>query len=187
MKLTKGCYGYLKKQRKLELIKTVIDFALSGSVFALGLLSTGTKTNLLTIVAVVGCLPACKSAVSLFMYMKAGTCSSDCYEAVQPYAGNMLMLYDLYLTSYEKNFQISAMAIKNGSLCGYTEDEKCDPAAGEKHILEILKQDGYEGLTVKLFSDRSKFTDRLVQMKTLPEKSEKKEEAIAEIIRAVSL
>lgn len=153
----------------------------------MGYFTTGTKTNLLTIVAVLGCLPACKSAVIMFMYLKAKSCSGECYEKLQPYVGNTLMLYDLYLTSYEKNYQISAMAVKNSSLCGYTEDGKCDLTAGEKHISEILKQDGYEGLTIKLFSNFSKFTDRLLQMESLSDKSEKKEVAIAEIIKSISL
>ena len=187
MKLKKGCYGYLKKQRKWETIKTIIDFTISGAIFAMGYFTTGTKTNLLTIGAVLGCLPACKSAVIMFMYLKAKSCSGECYEKLQPYVGNTLMLYDLYLTSYEKNYQISAMAVKNSSLCGYTEDGKCDLTAGEKHISEILKQDGYEGLTIKLFSNFSKFTDRLLQMESLSDKSEKKEVAIAEIIKSISL
>ena len=65
--MTKGCYGYLTRQKKKEIIKTVLFFALSLSVFAIGYATTGTKKNLLTIVAMLGFLPASKSMVSMIM------------------------------------------------------------------------------------------------------------------------
>lgn len=190
MKLTKGCFGYLKKQKNREIIKTIFYFAVSAAVFIMGYAITGSKANLLTVVAVLGCLPASKSAVSMIMYLKAGSCSAACHQALEerfPDMEDTLLLYDLYLTSYQKNFQISAMAVKNNAVCGYTEDAGCDLPAGEKHIMEILQQNGYGGLTVKLFSDLSRFSDRLAQMNALPEKKEEREKAIAEIIRDISL
>lgn len=187
MKNTKGCFGYLKVQRKREIIKTILFFALSAAIFLMGYLSTGTKTNLLTVVAVLGCLPASKSMVSMIMYLKAGQCSETCYKQIQPYTEGTCMLYDLYLTSYQKNFQISAMAIKNNSLCAYTEEKNCDTAAGEKHISDILSQSGYDALTVKIFKDFGKFKERLIQMQGTSEKKEEKEKAIAAVLKDVSL
>ena len=186
--MTKGCYGYLTRQKKKEIIKTVLFFALSLSVFAIGYATTGTKKNLLTIVAMLGFLPASKSMGSMIMYLKAGVCSQVCYERLQKIDhGGMHMLYDLYLTSYRSNFQISALAVRNQSVCGYTEDQKCDMAAGEKHLTEILCQNGYQNLTVKLFADPDTFADRLAQMSAMPEKMEEKEAAIREIIMDISL
>ena len=186
MKLTKGCFGYLPNQRKKEIIKTICYFGLSAAIFLMGYLSTGSKTNLLTVVAVLGCLPASKSAVGMIMYLRAGYCSQECFQGIQEHTNGILMLYDLYLTSYQKNFQISAMAIKNNVLCGYTEDAKCDIAAGEKHISDILQQNGFQNLTVKLFSDYRKFADRLAQLQVI-ERKEEKENAVAEVIRDISL
>ena len=70
----------------MEILKTILYFGLSGAVFAAGYFTTGTKTNLLTIVAVLGCLPASKSMVSMIMYLRAGVCSKQCYEAVRELA-----------------------------------------------------------------------------------------------------
>lgn len=187
MKATKGCFGYLKIQKKKEVIKTILFFGLSAAIFLMGYLSTGTKMNLLTVVAVLGCLPASKSMVSMIMYLKAGVCSQECYEQLLPYTDGTKMLYDLYLTSYQKNFQISSAAVKNQVVCGYTEDAKCDLAAGEKHIAAMLSQSGYDNLTVKLFSDFGKFKERLIQLQSVAEKKEEKEEAIAAILRDISL
>ncbi len=187
MTLKKGRYGYLKNQRKKEIIKTILYFSLSAAIFAMGYYSTKTKVNLLTVVAVLGCLPASKSAVSMIMYLRAGSCSDACYQAVRTYEKETLLLYDLYLTSYRRNFQISAVAVKNNTICGYTEDGKCDLSAGEKHITEILQQSGYNALTVKLFSDFSKFAERVDQINALPEKNAEREESIAQVLRDISL
>jgi hypothetical protein len=186
--MTKGCYGYLKRQKKMEILKTILYFGLSGAVFAAGYFTTGTKTNLLTIVAVLGCLPASKSMVSMIMYLRAGVCSKQCYEAVRELAAeDMTVLYDLYLTAYKENFQLSAAVVRSGNLCGFTEDSACDLSAGEKHMGEILRQSGYNNLTVKLFDKLPGFTDRMKQLAEIPEKDEKKDEAIAEILRDISL
>jgi hypothetical protein len=186
-KTEKGCFGYLKRQRVIEWVKTVLYFALPIALFIMGLISTGTRKNLLTIVAVLGCLPASKSLVEAIMYQRAKSCSDACYEAVTKAAGDTKLLFDLYLTSYQKNFQISALAIKNNALCGYTEDARCDLSAGEKHITEQLQQSGYGGLVVKLFSDEDKFQERLLQLGALPEKNAEKETAIAQVICSISL
>ena len=186
-KTEKGCFGYLKRQRVIEWVKTVLYFALPIALFVMGLISTGTRKNLLTIVAVLGCLPASKSLVEAIMYQRAKSCSDACYEAVTKAAGDTKLLFDLYLTSYQKNFQISALAIKNNALCGYTEDARCDLNAGEKHITEQLQQSGYGGLVVKLFSDEARFKERLLQLGALPEKNAEKETAIAQVICSISL
>lgn len=186
--MAKGCYGYLRRQKKTEIIRTILYFALSLAIFIMGYLSTGTKANLLTIVAVLGSLPASKSMVSMIMYLKAGVCSPDCYamaQSVNP--DGTLLLYDLYLTSYRNNFQISVMAVKNNTVCGYTEDGKCDLSAGEKHISEILQQSGYGGVTVKLFDNREKFRERLTALCAASEKAQERDEAVAQVIKDISL
>lgn len=185
--MTKGCYGYLHRQKKKEIIRTILYFGLSAAIFAMGYLTTKTRANLLTIVAVLGCLPASKSMVSMIMYLRAGTCSKSCYQAVQKAAGDIPVLYDLYLTSYRNNFQISAAAVRSQNVCGYTEDKTCNLSAGEKHITKLLQQSGYGNLTVKLFDDLSRFTDRLMQMREISEKAEEKEAAIAGVLKDISL
>ena len=59
----KGTSGYLRTQKNYEILRTVLYFAISLSLFIAGRVTTGSRENLLTIVAVLGCLPACKSLV----------------------------------------------------------------------------------------------------------------------------
>ncbi len=190
MKRQKGCFGHLSFQKKWEIVKTIAYFGISAAIFLMGFLTTGTRMNLLTVVAVLGCLPASKSAVSAIMYLRAGVCSQDCYRAVEErLRGGLetLLLYDLYLTSYRHNFQLSAAAVKNGSVCAYTEDTRCDLSAGETHIREILMQNGYSDLTVKLYAEFPKFTERISEMAALPEKQKERDRAVAELLMDISL
>ena len=71
----KGEDTYLSQRKKQEILKTIIMFGISAAVFLMGCLSTGSKNNLLTIVAVLGCLPASKSAVSMIMNLRVKGCS----------------------------------------------------------------------------------------------------------------
>ena len=59
-KIAKGQYGYMDKQRKRVIITTISYYAISLAIFAMGYITTGSKRNLLTIVAVLGLLPASK-------------------------------------------------------------------------------------------------------------------------------
>ena len=56
---------------------TIGMFAISLAIFIMGYISTKTNANYLTVVAVLGCLPASKCAVSLIMFLKAKECSSE--------------------------------------------------------------------------------------------------------------
>ena len=76
----KGSYEYLKARKRRTIFWTLLLFAVSASLFIAGVVTTGTKKNLLTIVAVLGVLPAARSFVTSFMYYKAKGCSADWYD-----------------------------------------------------------------------------------------------------------
>lgn len=152
-KAVKGQYGYIKRQQSMAAIRTVLMFGLSLAVFGLGIWSTGSKKNLLTVVAVLGCLPASKSAVNMIMFLRARGCSERVKEQVSKYSAGLTQLYDMVFTSYEKNYQVSHMVIKGQVVCGYAEDGKCDIKACEKHLDALLRQGGCKGVTVKIYEE----------------------------------
>ena len=63
----KGTENYLKTQKKYELLRTILYFGISLSLLIAGWVTTKSRANLLTIVAILGCLPASKSLVSTIM------------------------------------------------------------------------------------------------------------------------
>lgn len=189
-KVIKGTYGYLRKKRMRVLIQTIILFCIPLTLLIAGIVQTGSKKNLLTIVAVLGMLPACKSAVELIMLIKASkdTCSLKAKEEIEAAKGSLQGMYDLYFTSYQKNFPISHMVVLGKNICGYTENLKCDMGAGEAHLSAMLKQDGYTDMTVKIFSDLTKYCERLKQLNVLEqEKTVKKDEEVRALLFDISL
>ncbi len=64
-KTEKGNAGYLNYKRKIEIIRTLAYFGIVIAILLLGYFQTGTKLNLLTVVAIVGCLPASKALQEL--------------------------------------------------------------------------------------------------------------------------
>lgn len=166
-KRNKGEYGYPAYERKRVILRTVIYFGISLAVFILGYVSTKTKENLLTIVAVLGLLPSSKSLVSVVMYLRIPKFSREIYEELSNCMGNVKAIYSMYLTSYKLNFPISCFAARGGNLIGYTEFDACDTDACEKHIKELLTQNAIKGITVKIFKEQRKFTDRVSQLDLL--------------------
>lgn len=189
MKLAvKGKFGYLNAKRTQVLIRTVLYFVIPLMLFAAGLITTGTRKNLLTVVAVLGCLPACKSLVNLIMYFRARGCSISAREALADKEGRLLGMYDMYFTAYRQNFPISHMVVEGKNICGYTEDAACDARACEEHLDTMLKQAGYPDMTIKIFSDLSRYTQRLSKLNELShEGTPKRDEEVRTVLYDISL
>lgn len=183
----KGTYGYLKIKRNHVMFMTILMFAVSLSLLAAGIITTGTNKNLLTIVAVLGCLPACKSMVSLIMYLKATGCSKAAKDKIEVVQGNLVGMYDMYFTSYKNNFPISHMVVEGKNICGYTE-KTFDTGLCENHLETILKQSGYKDFTIKIFTDLVKYADRLGQLNNIDrEKTPKRDEEVRKVLFDISL
>ena len=182
----KGTRGYLDTQRKYEIVRTVLYFGISLSLFISGWFLVKTRMNLLTIVAVLGCLPASKSAVSMIMYLHYHSLSPQSADKIEAHSDGLSVLYDMVFTSYEKNFQISHMAVRGNTICGYTEDNKFDEKSFAKQITGSLRTDGFKDVSIKIFTDLKKYTDRLDQLQEL-ETDETNTKGILATLKSVSL
>lgn len=182
----KGTRNYLKTQKKYEIMRTVLYFAISLSLFAAGWFATKSRLNLLTVVAVLGCLPACKSAVGMIMFLRYQGCSKDAADKIKQHSQGLSGLYDMVFTSYDKNFQVAHITVKGNTLCGYTQDNKFDEQAFYKHIDGILKADNFRDTSVKIFNDLNKYTERLEQLRALAA-AEGNTEGIVNTLKSVSL
>lgn len=161
----KGEYGYISAGKKRTILFTIFCFAVSASLYIAGYIATKSNRNLLTIVAVLGCLPACKSAVNMIMFLKAKGCPKDCYEAIVPHIGGLICLFDLQITSYERAYQIDSVVLEEKNICAYTSNPKCRIADAETHIKQLLIQNGLKDYTVKVFTDLNKYTGRMDKLK----------------------
>ncbi len=186
--IKKGSYGYIDSKKVLTALQTLLFFAVSIGLYIMGYVTTGSNKNLLTIVAVLGCLPACKSAVNLIILLKAKECSKELHEKLKKYYDTALTsFYDLYFTSYQKNFPISHMVLKGNVLCGITENKKCDCNEAGKHLEQMLVQEGIKNLTVKIYSNEDKYFDRLSQLMDLKAEEHNNKNGIISLLYSISL
>lgn len=58
MKAQKGEFGYIRAQKKKRTLITALLFLIPLVIFFTGLQQTGTRLNMFTFVAIMGCLPA---------------------------------------------------------------------------------------------------------------------------------
>lgn len=182
----KGTRDYLKVQGRYELARTILYFAISLSLFVAGIVATGSRMNLLTIVAVLGCLPACKSAIDTFMFLRYKGCSAEHADAIERHMEGLSGLYDRIFTSYDCNYQVAHIAVKGNTLCGYTQDSKFDEQRFHEHIINLLRKDGFKDVSVKIFRDLDKYTARLEQLKEL-DAEERNTAGILNTLNSVSL
>lgn len=185
MIISKGSYGYIANHRWVAAVRTLLFFGVSIGLYIMGYVTTGSNRNLLTIVAVLGCLPACKSLVNLIVFMRASGCSKTLKDRVCRYDDRLTTFYDMYFTSYQKNYAVSHMALKGNVLCGVTENAKCNCNSTEKHLDQMLLQEGIKNITVKIFSDTDKYIDRLGQIADLNMDENRNREQIINLLYSI--
>lgn len=182
----KGTQDYINTQKKYTILRTVLYFGISLALFIVGWLTTGTRSNLLTVVAILGCLPASKSAVNMIMYLRYKSCSPEAEEKITANIGHLAGLYDMVFTSYKKNYVVAHIVVAGKTICGYTEDENFEERDFNQHITDILKAENFKDVTVKIFTDLNKYEERLQQMQEL-EQDSKATLPIIDTLKSVSL
>lgn len=171
-KVKKGQIGYFAYEKKKRVLITAVLFAVPLLIFITGLLRFHTRMTWFTIIAVVGCLPACKSTVSMLMMLMRKSMDRKLYEKIKSRAGQLTMCYELYVTSYEKSGYLDAVAICGNTVAAYSSSDKIDAAYMAQQIQKILRQNGYK-VTVKVFRDINPFLDRLDSLNEHKEALEK--------------
>lgn len=182
----KGSKDYIRTQKIYEVVRTVLYFGISLSLFAAGYITTGNRLNLLTVVAVLGCLPASKSAVNMIMFLRSKGLGREAAAQIAPCEGDLDCLYDMVFTSYSKTFTVGHMAVKGNTVCGYSEKKDFPEREFQAHLEPIMKADSHKNVTVKVFTDLEKYKERLTQLQAL-ETENSNTEGIVRTLKSVVL
>ena len=184
--LAKGQRNYLDTQKKYEIIKTLVFFALPLAIYIMGYVSTGSNANYLTVVAVVGFLPACKSLVQMIMYLRYKSCPGALAERIEESKGILADIYDCVFTAYQDTFKVDHLVVCGNTVCGITTDKAFKDKEFQAHLDKIFKADNIKNVTIKVFTDESKYIERLRQLQEL-EADEKLTASIIATLLSVSL
>lgn len=172
MKIKKGTLGYIQSQKKRRILITIFLFGISFAIFLTGYLTTHTRNNLLTIIAVLGCLPAARSAVGMIILLPYRSFDTGKAGEIQKIVKDCTTAYDLVLTSREHIMHVDVLLISRHLICGYMSGRKISSAEVERYLSQILKQNHYDKVTVKIFSDYESFLERAGQIAGLAECSD---------------
>ncbi|MBO4908468.1 MAG: hypothetical protein J5476_04210 [Lachnospiraceae bacterium] len=173
----KGTFLYLDTQRKYEIARTVIGFAISFGLFIAGYLTTGTRKNLLTVVAVLGMLPASKGLVSVIMFCRF----KSFREKIE--VGDVLNAYDMVFTSEKVNYFVNHLCVSGGCILGYTESSKFNEAAFKDHVQVFLSAERIPEQTIKVFTDKKAYLNRISSLSA----SDNKDAACMKVLKQIVL
>lgn len=163
-KKKKGSYGYIKYAKCRTFLITFVLFAIPLVIYVTGYLQTKTRLNLFTFVAILGCLPACKSLVGLIMILMQKPMPADKYREASAAAGELVAGYELVFTAYEHTTPVNALVVCGDQLLCYTPDEKADIAYIEKHLSRILTVNGFASVQPKVMKDFRRYLQRVSEI-----------------------
>lgn len=199
-KIRKGDFGYIQHEKIRRFLVTLLLFAIPMAAFVGAYLITGTKKNIITVIAMVGCLPACKSLVGFIVMFLQKSMDESSYRKIKEHAKDLVMSYEMYLTTYEKSTFVESFAICGNKVIGYSSRIDGSPQFVEQHVKKILKQNGYK-VDVKVMTELKPYLERLNYLNAHKEEMVKdiiftpderypelsREELIKHIILAISL
>lgn len=191
MNRKKGEAGYLLSRKRQLILKAVLEFGIVAALLILGITQTKTRANLLTVVAILGCLPASKVLVQLISIFPYKSIEQEKYREISEKSDCLLAVYDTVVTSQEKILPIDCMVVCDNMICGYAHNSKTDPEYAGKHIKQMLSQNGYTQMTVKLFADYVKFITRVEGLNNIRKVEKKettpKEEQVCNLLLNISM
>ena len=185
-KYEKGEYPYAKYNMKKTWIVTCFLYALSASIYIMGYVTTHTNKNLLTIVAVLGILPASKSMISAIMNSRVKTVDESLKNSIDEKMDGLSGMYHLYLTSYDNNFYLAHCVVTNDSLICFTDDKKFSVKAFDEHIKKHLKIEGVDGILIKVFDNKEAYLNRLEQLHDITH-NKNCNKKVYDLLKAISL
>ena len=170
-KVQKGRPGYYRYERVKRALVTLLMFAIPIGIFITGVITTGTRKNLLTIVAVLGVIPAARFAVSWIMVLLAKDAQEDAVLETEKTAGGLVTACELTVTAYEGRMPLDVLVICGSETVCYAPEGKRDKIPFmEKHIEKILASNGYRQVHVKIFPEMRPYLERIRDLASHPEK-----------------
>lgn len=167
MKTYKGKPGYIKRRKRETITKTVAEFGIVLALLILGYMQTKTKMNLLTVIAILGCLPASKALVEVIMIMPHQSIDQNKANEIIEKSQALTTVFDTVFTSEKQVMPVDALVISGMTVCGYSSSEKLDLAFTVKHLKQLLNQNGMEKVSVKIFDNYTSFITRVEGMNNI--------------------
>lgn len=176
---TKCEYGYIHKQKIFQSLMLLLFVAVGVGLFVAGLLITGTRANIFTVLGILMVLPAAKRIIALVVMVPRRSVDRDRYDRMRGTVAEEGILYtDYVFTSPDKIMSFDFLIIQDQNVMGILSGKKQKRA----YILDYLQR-GVDsqaaGYRVNLFSTDEEFFDFYRHMTEGSGRQEKDEEFAA--------
>lgn len=168
-------YGYIRNQKKINMIWLFVFVLIGIAIFVCGYLLTKTRANIFTVIAVLMVLPAAKRVVALVVMVPRKGVDRDRYEKVSQASGGGILFTDYVFTSSEKIMHLDFLLIKNGNVLGVTASSRQDVDYMKKYLADSVHKAASEFHTKVFDSDEEmlRHLDRLTQVEADEGRTEK--------------
>ncbi len=197
----KGDYGYYSYEKKKRIGIVALMFGLCMVIFITGIIMTGTRKNMFTLIAILGVLPAAKWAVQMVMILLQKPIDPNVYETTEKIAGELTHGYELCVTAYEGRLSLDAVVVCGNIIAAYSSAQKGKFEFMETHVRKIIHGNGLGNPTFKIFRKFDQYQDRIKQLAADPEiyreglrytpdeqhTGETRDEAVLRIIKNISI
>lgn len=197
----KGDFGYYRYEKKRRTAIVLFLFAVCLLVYFTGLIRTGTKKNMFTLVAILGVLPAAKWAVSMIMVCLQKNAGREVFDITESYAKDLVHGYELCITAYEGRLSLDAVVVCGNVIAAYSSAEKGKFEFMETHLKKIIHTNHLGNPAVKIFRSLDKYGDRIKQIASNPDsyreglsytpdeqhEGESRDEAVLRVIKAIAI
>lgn len=172
-------FSYIQKQKVFQSLMLLLFVAVGVGLFVTGLLITGTRANIFTVLGILMVLPATKRIIALVVMVPRRSVDKDRYDRMRETVAEEGILYtDYVFTSPDKIMSFDFLIIQNQNVMGILSEKKQE----EAYILDYL-QKGVDsqasGYQVKLFSSDEKFYKYYRRLTEGSSKQERDEEYMA--------
>lgn len=154
-KIKKGDYGYLQKNKLIQLTISLGLIIMVMIIFYTGYIKYGNTKNIFTVLAVVSVIPMAKFIVGYLVIAKYKSLSQTEYEDLTSNIGQD-MLYDLIISSTNKVYNAKVSIVKDNSVYLYMSDKKYNKNDIEKYVRTFLETE-CKVTSVKVFNELSEF------------------------------
>jgi hypothetical protein len=197
----KGDYGYYSYEKKRRAAIVAFMFGLTLLIFFTGIIMTGTRKNMFTLVAILGVLPAAKWAVQMIMIFLQKPIDPKVVDITEQAAGELTHGYELCVTAYEGRLPLDAVVVCGNNIAAYSSAEKGKFEFMESHVRKILHGNGFGNPTFKIFRKLEAYQERIRQLSQDPQRyreglkytpdeahaGETRDEAVLRVIKNISL
>ncbi len=197
----KGDYGYYSYEKKRRVGIVALMFGLCLVIFLTGIIMTGSRKNMFTLIAILGVLPAAKWAVQMIMVLLQKPIDPKVYEVTEKIAGELTHGYELCVTAYEGRLSLDAVVVCGNIIAAYSSAQKGKFEFMETHVRKIIHGNGLGNPTFKIFRKFDQYEERIRQLAADPQihheglkytpdeqhPGETRDEAVFRIIKNISI